>query len=128
MRSSVSIAPVAPDMARVREDHGLVQAEQESLWWEAVGRQSLGVSAKQGHRTGWWSAVEWVLRTQTAMDDLTEGQMLAELRKGAGSVFWPLFAADPKFWVDCPTCRVRVLIDAEGLCPACAHEFEEEEI
>ncbi|MBD8218244.1 hypothetical protein IFU40_06300 [Microbacterium sp. CFBP 13617] len=112
-------------MNRIRDDHGLAEAQQESAWWSGWGDERLGVSAKQGYRAGWWAAVQWVLNTQQAIDDLTTGELLAELRKEAGSVYWPLLAADPTFWADCPRCRVEVLIDKQGLCPTCTHEFEE---
>lgn len=110
---------------RIRTDHGRAEAERESAWW-GQAHDHLGVSAKGGFRAGWWAAVEWLLAAQNAIDDLTEGQLLAELRKGPGSIFWPLKAEDPKFWADCPRCRVPVLIGVEGFCPNCTHEFEED--
>lgn len=115
------------DMDRIKADHGLVQKDVEDALWAAAGHtSSLGTQLKQGSRKTFWRAVRWVLERQLAVDDLTQGELLAELRKESGSIFWPLLAADPKFWVDCPRCERRVLIDKEGLCPECAYEFEED--
>ena len=116
---------VTADMDRIRADHGVTVAGMLSRWWEKAFTR-WGSSAKQGYTAGVWAGVEWVLNAQHAIDDLTQGQLLAELRKGPGSIFWPLLSADPKSWVDCPRCERAVLIDREGLCPECAYEFEED--
>lgn len=113
---------MAVDMAAVRADHMLAQAKAETASFGGA-RLSHGVSFKQGHRAGWWEGVEYVLTLQAQMDSLTVGEMLTELRKGPGSIYWPLKEADPTFWADCPRCEVPQLIDVQGLCPACAHEF-----
>lgn len=115
----------AVDMAAIRADHGMVQARAESTAY-ATARLSFGESYLQGHRTAWWAAVEWVLSTQSAMESLTAGEMLAEIRKGTASIYWPLLEADPKFWADCPGCDRRTLLDAEGVCGTCGHSFEGE--
>lgn len=115
------------DMDRIRADHGLVQVAFEDALWAASGHtSSLGTQLKQGSRKTWWAAVEWVLRLQHTFEDLTEGELLGELRKGPGSVFWPLLSEDPTMIADCPRCEHAVVIDKEGLCPQCAYEFEEE--
>lgn len=114
------------ELAVIREDHGAAEGAAESSWWdEQGGRNRFGVSALQGYRAGWWAGVEWLLNQQNRIDELTDGQMLAELRKGPGSVYWPIKSDDASFWADCPGCRRPRLIDAEGLCRECGHEFEE---
>lgn len=123
--SQASRLPAA-SLERVREDHGLTQAA-----WETERRNQLDPLGgftmwSRGYRGGWWDAVSWLLTAQQQIDDLTVGQLLAELRKGPGSIYWPVKSGDPRFWGDCPRCHRPVLIDAQGLCPECAHEFDEE--
>lgn len=117
--------PDRPFMTRLRVDLGMRQAAAERAFWD-VRLHNLGVSAKQGHRSGYWRGVRDVLTLQLAVDDLSQGELLAELRKESGSVFWPLFVGDPKIPAECPRCGRRVVIDKEGLCPECAYEFEED--
>lgn len=115
------------DMDRIKADHGRVQVQVEDDLWAASGHTaSLGTGLKQGSRKTFWKAVRWVLEKQLAVDDLTQGEQLAELRKESGSVFWPLWVGDPKIPAECPRCERRVVIDKEGLCPECAYEFEED--
>ena len=109
-------------MEQIRVDHGMAQAKAEDVAFSRA-RLSYGVSFRQGHRTGWWAGVEHVLTLQSGMDALAASDALAELRKGPGSIYWPLLEADPRFWVDCPRCDARQVIDAGGLCPVCAHDF-----
>ena len=113
-------------LEQLQADHGLTEAAAESEAWDAWGRHRFGVSWRQGYRTAWWAAVTWLLEQQMQVDELTEGQMLAELRKGPASIYWPIKADDPRFYADCPRCRRPVLIDARGLCDTCAYEFEED--
>jgi hypothetical protein len=82
----------------------------------------MGVSYKQGHRRGWWDAVEWVLQTQLGWDSLTEGEAIEELRKGGASLYHPLFKDDPRVWVDCPR-DGRTVVDATGICDHCLYDF-----
>lgn len=117
--------PDCPFMTRIRVDMGPRQVAAESEFWD-VRQHRLGVSARQGHRSGYWRGVRDVLTAQLAVDDLSQGERLAELRKESGSVFWPLFVGDPKIPAECPRCDRRVVIDKEGLCPWCAYEFEED--
>jgi len=118
---------VTADMDRIKADHGMVQGAFEDALWALSGHtSSLGTQLKQGSRKTWWAAVKWVLNTQHAIDDLSQGQLLAEIRKGPGSIFWPLLSEDPTMIADCPRCEHAVVIDKEGLCPGCAYEFEEE--
>jgi hypothetical protein len=111
-------------MERIRIDYGYQQQAREDLFWKQRGHIfGLGTQLKQGHRTAWWQAVQWVLNLQHSIDDLTQGQLLAELRKGNGSIYAPVMA--DKIPADCPRCNRLVNIDAEGLCPGCAYEFQE---
>jgi hypothetical protein len=106
---------------QLRHDHGLAQAAAES---RAYDRSRMGVSYKQGHRRGFWDAVEWVLAQQLEWDNLTEGEAILELRKGQGSIYWPLFREDPRIWVDCPR-DGRVTVSKEGTCDRCLFDFSE---
>lgn len=114
-------AMVTDATTQLRTDHGLAQAAAESRTYD---RTRIGVSYRQGHRTGWWQAVEWVLQTQLGWDSLTEGEAIEELRKGQGSVFWPLFREDPRVICDCPN-HGRVAIGPEGTCDGCLFDFSE---
>ena len=114
-------------MHQIREDHGRTQAAYESRRWHRV-KHRLGVSWKQGYRSGFWDAVEWVLHLQRRVDDLTAEEIVGELRKGPGSVYYPLWELDPKVWVECPSgvshnAGARVLVDAEGYCDTCGYDF-----
>lgn len=112
------------DMDRIRIDYGYQQQAREDLLWKQRGHTfGLGTQLKQGHRTAWWQAIEWVLNLQHSIDDLTQGQLLAELRKGTGSIYAPVMV--DKIPADCPRCNRLVNIDASGLCPECAYEFQE---
>ena len=81
---------IAAADTQLREDHGLAQAGHESTAWEA-NRNHFGVSFKQGHRTGWWDAVRWVLAQQELWAHLPKSEQDHERSKGLGSVFYPLF-------------------------------------
>lgn len=89
-------------------------------WWKKTG----------GHGTGRWSqlaflaGVRWVIATQQRWDDLTEPEAIHELRQGQDSVFWPLFMADQRVWVDCPR-DGRTVVDASGICDHCLYDFSE---
>lgn len=112
------------DMAPIRIDYGYQQQAREDLLWKQRGHTlGLGTQLKQGHRTAWWQAVEWVLNLQHSIDDLTQGQLLRELRKGAGSIYAPVMV--DKIPADCPRCNQLVNIDKEGICPQCTYEFQE---
>ncbi|MGW9587464.1 hypothetical protein [Microbacterium sp. NPDC055455] len=105
---------------QLRADHGLAQAAAET---RAYDRTRMGVSYKQGHRRGWWDAIEWVLAQQLEWDNLTETEAIEELRKGQGSVFWPLFRDDPTVRIDCER-DGPVVVTAEGYCPHCGWEVK----
>ena len=115
-------AMVTDASEQLRTDHGLAQAAAES---RAYDRSRMGVSFRQGHRTAWWQAVQWVLTQQLMWDDLTESEAIHELRKGSGSIYYPLFSADPKITADCPR-DGRTVVDATGICDHCFYEFAKE--
>jgi hypothetical protein len=118
---------VRADMDRVKKDYRDAVGRMQLAHWERNGYSNhLGAAAGRSYRDGVWAGIQLVLNAQHAVDDLTTGELLAELRKGAGSIYWPVLAVDPKFHADCPRCERTVLIDAQGLCPECAHEFEVE--
>ena len=103
---------------QLRTDHGMAQAYAESA---SVNSHRWGSSWRQGHRTGWWQGVEWVLNAQTGWDGLTEYEAITELRKGSGSIYWPLFREDPVLVIECPE-DGRVTIGVQGFCDACGWE------
>nr|WP_278101130.1 hypothetical protein [Microbacterium proteolyticum] len=114
------------DMTRIREDHGRAQQRHEDAMWHSSGHTNgLGTTAKQYHRASWWAGIEYVLNLQHDIDNMPAGELLAELRKGAGSIYWPLKSGDPTFWTRCPRCNVWGLLDIEGICPTCTYEFQE---
>lgn len=47
------------DMANIREEHAMVQAEAESRAVEAIAGRYGTVSYKQGHRRGFWDGVQF---------------------------------------------------------------------
>ena len=115
-------AMVAVEADQLRQDHGLAQAAAETT---AFSRDRHAESFKQGHRTAWWQAVEYVLTRQTQWGELTESEAITELRKGRGSIFFPLFESDPRVWVSCPR-DGRVTVDSTGICDRCLYDFSEE--
>lgn len=114
-------AMVTVETNQLRQDHGLAQAAAETA---AFSRDRHAESFKQGHRTGWWQAVEYVLTLQTMWDELTEGDAILELRKGRGSIYYPLFREDARVWVDCPR-DGRVTVTESGICDRCLYNFSE---
>jgi hypothetical protein len=112
---------IADNAKQLRADHGLIQQRREDEAWQA-GRHHFGVSFKQGYRTAWWQAIEWVLNQQARWGDITEHEAILELRKGSGSVYFPFFADDPHIILDCPNCG-RVSVGVEGYCDQCTYEW-----
>lgn len=125
-KSSPTVRTVHADMDRVKSDHRMTVGSMQLAHWERKGYTShLGSAPGISYRDGVWAGIQLVLDAQHAVDDLTTGQMLAEIRKGNGSIYAPVLAADPTFHADCPRCNREVLIDREGMCPECAYEFQE---
>ena len=87
-------------------------------WWTSAG----------GHGTGRWSqkaflaGVAWVLGRQGQWESLTEREAILELRKGPNSIYYPLFADDPKILADCPR-DGRTAIGESGICDHCLFDF-----
>lgn len=77
----------------------------------------------RGYMRGFWDAVGWLLHMQSEYESLTTGEALAELRKGRGSIYWPLKADDPTIWADCPR-DGRVTVGVEGYCDSCGFPFD----
>ena len=113
----------APDMGVIREHHGQQQARHETHLRTAIGNRYATTSLTQGARHAWWAAIEWVLTQQLAVDAMDPGELVLELRKREGSIFWPLFAGDPTFWARCPRCDMRTLTTADG-CADCGHDYQ----
>jgi uncharacterized paraquat-inducible protein A len=99
-------------------------ALQDRLWRER-GIHRYGVSFKQGLLAMAGPIIDLVMREQQGFDDLTNAEVIDELRKGPESLYWPLKSADPKAWLLCDRCRTRQLFDAEGICPLCGAEVDE---
>lgn len=117
--------PEPVDMDRIRADHAQAFAEIEDHLWERYGHTRYGASFRQGVRWAIPAAIEWLLTQQHAIDDLTVPELIEELRKREGSIYWAVKAADPTFHADCPTCGYRTLTDAEGLCRDCGYDHTE---
>ena len=73
-------------------------------------------------RTAWIEACEWLIARQLDWGNLTASESIEELRKGAQSVFYPLFADDPRVVLDCPL-NGRVSIGPEGYCDSCGYDW-----
>jgi len=117
---------VSADMRQVREAlRDVMTAEQAANWERKEYTNHLGTAPKHAFQDGFWAGVKAVLNTQHAIDNLTQGELLAEIRKAEGSVYWPLLSGDPTIAAECPRCDRTVVIDREGLCPECAYEFQE---
>lgn len=114
------------DIDRVWADHKLAIAGLLSDWW-AKNIAFWGSSAKQGYLAGARAGIQYVLDLQHQVDAMPAGELLTELRKGDGSIYWPLFSADPKFWTVCPRCHVAIKVDVDGVCENCTHEIQEDD-
>lgn len=55
------------DIAKLREQHGLVQAQAESRAVEAIQNRFGNVSYKQGHRRGFWDAMQFIAENPSAL-------------------------------------------------------------
>jgi hypothetical protein len=114
----------APDVTRILTDHAPELTALEDRLWHERGIHRFGVSYKTGVRDATRAVLEWVLTKQhTGFDELTVGELIEELRKTNGSIYWPIKAEDPTFSHRCERCGQHVLVTAEGYCVECAHEF-----
>src|SRR3546814_567497 len=77
-------------------------------------------------REAFTAGAQWAKRTQALWDTLPTDEAIWELRAGRTSIFYPLFAEDPAVWANCARCHDRVVITAQGVCPACQHDFIED--
>lgn len=93
----------------------------------AGGRRPL-TSMGRAQADAFTAGVEWVTRTQQEWDTLPTVDAIWELRRGEDSIFYPLFKADPRIWVSCPTDTVhipgaRVVTDRNGICSDCGYDL-----
>lgn len=115
-----------PHDHQIIDDHWRAMQDIEDRIVDAIGDRYGTKSARQAIRKAFKLIVPWLLNTQQTLDDLTDAQLLAELRKEERSIFWPLLCADPKFPTQCPRCEKTVVVDKQGICSECAHDFEEQ--
>lgn len=118
-----TILPVA-DLTRIWADHKLPIEQLCNRWWERAFTR-WGSSAKQGYLAGAKAGIQYVLNLQHQVDAMPVGELLTELRKSDGSIYWPLYSHDPRFHAPCPRCHVTVLIDVQGICVECTYEIQE---
>lgn len=114
------------DVDRIWEDHGLTLTQRMTDWWTKHFTR-WGSSAKQGYMAGAKAGVQYVLNLQHQVDNLPVGELLTELRKHEGSIYWPLYSADPKFWAPCPRCHIATKVDVNGICEHCTYEIQEDD-
>ena len=113
----------APDMTRIRQDHGLA-VERIITRLRNHHRPSGGyVLYDRRTRDAIHEGIQYVLTLQHDWDGLPQDDAIRELGKSEGSIYYPLFSDNPKFWGDCGRCHNRILITAEGICPDCGHEL-----
>lgn len=112
------------DIEQLRRDHGRAQAAFETRLRDSVGDRYATASLVQGCRLTWWEAIKYALEMQADVDNLSAEEVVAELRKREGSIYWPVLMNDPRCWVICDRCDHRVLIDAGGICPECNYDFD----
>src|SRR3546814_17177638 len=77
-------------------------------------------------REAFTAGAQWAKRTQALWDTLPTDEAIWELRAGRTSIFYPRFAEDPAVWANCARRHDRVVIPAQGVCPACQHDFIED--
>lgn len=118
-----TILPVA-DLTRIWADHKLPIERLCNTWWERAFTR-WGTSAKQGYLAGAKAGIQYVLNLQHQVDVMPVGELLTELRKGDGSIYWPLYSHEPRFSSPCPRCHVTTVIDVDGICEHCAYEIQE---
>lgn len=112
---------------QIRADHESTFSKWMRRRREVVARRFSWVLWQKGYTSGWWDAVEWLRHEQMQWESLTAGESIIELRKGPGSIYFPLFSEDPAINADCPGMGGhRTVVDAEGVCPECAYDFERE--
>lgn len=114
----------APDMPRIRQDHALAIERAVTRLREKHRPAGGYVLYDKRTRDAVFEGMNIVLNLQlNQFDQLTIAELVAELQKKEGSVYWPLKADDPRFWETCERCHNKILITAEGICPDCGHEL-----
>lgn len=122
-------APIrAADVSRIMADHQPALSALQSRSRKSNGAVFTSVMWDRGYLQAVRDVIGFVLDTQTHTDDLTAAEVVAELRKGTGSIYRPAFSESQDAWVECPSDRIHnagrlTLITAEGVCPDCGYEF-----
>ena len=103
-------------MNQVRADHGQAAARTLTALHRKMSTLGGFVMLDRGFLQGWWAGIAWVLHMQNhEYDNLTATEAITELRKGEGSIYWPIKKDDPRLWVDCPEGH-RTLVGVEAIC------------
>ncbi len=107
---------------QVKADHGMHAGRMEAYRWQHGAQNRWGESWRQGYRRAWWDALAWILHAQGEWESLTPQDAVAELVKDRGSIYWPIFQADPVISADCPGGH-RTVLDKRGVCDECGLDF-----
>lgn len=97
--------------------------------WRTYGIHRFGQSYKQGYLRAQRDTISWVLaQLIRGFDNLTNAEVITELRKGDTSLYWPLVMDEDgeprKVSLLCDHCRTRQNFDREGICPACGTDID----
>ena len=110
---------------QILTDHHVELASLETRERQRNGATYSSAMWTRGFRQAVEAVIPWLLWKQRRMDELTAQELIAELRKGPGSVYWPVKEADPQFWAVCDRCRTSQLFTASGVCPCCGDDLME---
>lgn len=106
-------------------DHNAAFTRLEDLAWHTHGQHRFGVSYLQGYRRARRDVIGWMMHTLTrGFDALLTSEVIAELRKGENSVYYPLFIEDPVASLLCDHCRTTQLFTETGICPNCGRDMD----
>ncbi len=116
------------NMAQIQVDHARDLTAIQDRLWKKYGIHRFGESFKQGVRRDQPATIGWLLHKQMRVNELTAEEVVAELRKGPASIYYPIWCEDMRIWVECPSgvahyAGARVLVDAEGYCDTCGYDF-----
>lgn len=107
---------------QILADHGMALARIRT----ATRPRALGgyVMYDRGFWAGAQAAIQYMYEQLVdGWESMPAHEAVEELRKGDGSLFYPLFADDPAIWADCPT-DGRVTVTVEGFCDSCGFPFD----
>jgi len=111
-------------MQRILTDHAATFSKAETRERRRNGEAFTSVMWSRGWRAAVETIVPLLIHEQSRWGDLTEQEALTELRKGTGSIWWPVFRNDPTIQADCPPCGRPVVVGVEGICQHCGHTIE----